>query len=145
MTQSRQKSGFQLQLQCKILQITFDIVPLNTRLIGLVGRVFASGPGGLDSISGRIIPKTLKWYLIPPCLTLSNIRYVSRVKWSNLGSSSYWKGSLLVTLDYGHQLCFTSQWICTNLFLYFRCIFAFFKIKSYNRPKILLIFLYPQS
>ena len=26
-----------------------------------------------------------KWYLIPPCLTVSNIRYVSRVKWSNLG------------------------------------------------------------
>ena len=24
-----------------------------------------------------------KWYLIPPCLTLSIIRYVSRVKWSN--------------------------------------------------------------
>ena len=45
-----------------------------------------------------------KWYLIPPCLTLSNIRYVSRVKWSNPGKgvapfptpqcSSYWKGSL---------------------------------------------------
>ena len=43
-----------------------------------------------------------KLYLIPPCLTLSNIRYVSRVKWSNLGKevapspiprySSYWKG-----------------------------------------------------
>ena len=27
----------------------------------------------------------LKWYLIPPCLTLSNIRYVSRVKWSDPG------------------------------------------------------------
>ena len=50
-------------------------------------------------------------------LTLSNIRYVSRVKWSNLGKgvapsptsrcSSYWKGSLLVALDYGCQLCFT--------------------------------------
>ena len=26
-----------------------------------------------------------KWYLIPPCLTLSSIRYVSRVKWSNPG------------------------------------------------------------
>ena len=24
-----------------------------------------------------------KWYLMPPCLTLSIIRYVSRVKWSN--------------------------------------------------------------
>ena len=26
-----------------------------------------------------------KWYLITPCLTLSNIRYVSKVRWSNPG------------------------------------------------------------
>ena len=52
-----------------------------------------------------------KWYLIPPCLTLSIVRYGSRVKWSNPGNgvapsptpwcSSYRKGSLRVTLDYG--------------------------------------------
>ena len=52
--------------------------------------------------------------MIPPCLTLSNIRYVLRVKWSNTGKgvarspptprcSSYWKGGLLVALDYGRQ------------------------------------------
>ena len=51
---------------------------------------------------------------MPPCLTLSIIRYVSRVKWSNPGKevapsptpwcSSYRKGSLRVTLDYGRQL-----------------------------------------
>ena len=29
--------------------------------------------------------RLLKLYLIPPCLTLSNIRYVSRVKWRNPG------------------------------------------------------------
>ena len=29
-------------------------------LIGLVGRVFANGPGDLGSIPGRVIPKTLK-------------------------------------------------------------------------------------
>ena len=55
-----------------------------------------------------------KWYLIPPCLILSIMRYVSRVKWSNPGKGvapsrtprcrGYWKGSLLVALDYGHQL-----------------------------------------
>ena len=45
-------------------------------LIGLVGRVFAHDPGDLGSIPGRIIPKTQKWYLIPPWLRLSNIRYV---------------------------------------------------------------------
>ena len=46
-------------------------------LNGLVGRVFTNGPGDLGSIPGRFIPKTLK------SLTLSNIRSVSRAKWSN--------------------------------------------------------------
>ena len=55
-----------------------------------------------------------KWYLMPPCLTLSIIRNGSRVKWSNPGKgvalfstpwcSSYRKGSLRVTLDYGRQI-----------------------------------------
>ena len=49
-----------------------------------------------------------------PWLTLSIIRYASRVKWSNPGNgvvpsptsqcSSYWKGSLWVTLNYGCKL-----------------------------------------
>ena len=42
-----------------------------------LGRVFTNGLGDLGSILGHVIPK---WCLIPPCLTLSNIRYVSRVK-----------------------------------------------------------------
>ena len=32
-------------------------------MFGLVDRVFANGPGGLGSIPGRIIPKTLKMVL----------------------------------------------------------------------------------
>ena len=32
--------------------------------------VCANDPGDLGSIPGRIIPKTYKWYLIPPGLTL---------------------------------------------------------------------------
>ena len=54
-----------------------------------------------------------KWYLMPPCLTLSIIKQGSRVKWSNPGKevapslthwcSSHRKGSLKVTLDYGRQ------------------------------------------
>ena len=65
-----------------------------------------------------------KWHLIPPCLTLSNIRYVSKIKWRNPGKgvapsptprcSSYWKGSLRVTLDYGRQLYFFYLFIFTN-------------------------------
>ena len=51
----------------------------------------------------KLYKRLKKWYLIPPCLTLSIIRYVSRVKWSNSGKGvvpsptlrccSYWKGS----------------------------------------------------
>ena len=47
-------------------------------------RVFANGSGDLGSIPGRVIAKTQNWYLMPPCLTLSILRYGSRVKWSNL-------------------------------------------------------------
>ena len=76
-----------------------------------VGREFAYGPGNRGSIPARVIPKTQKWYLMPPCLTLSIIRHVSRVKWSSRGKGrapfatrrccSLWKGafeSLLTTL-----------------------------------------------
>ena len=84
---------------------------------GLVGRVFANGPGDLGSIPGRVIPKTLKMVLDTSLLNIQQykvriegkveqiqIRYVSRVKWSNPGkgvacSPSYWKGSLQVALD----------------------------------------------
>ena len=55
--------------------------------------------------------RLLKWYFILPCLTRSNIRYVSRVKWSNprkgvapSPTTRCRKGSLLVALDYGRQL-----------------------------------------
>ena len=71
--------------------------------------VFANGPRDLGSITGRVIPKTLKMVLDTSLLN----RYVSRVKWSNPGKGlapfptlrccSYWKGSLLVALDNGRQ------------------------------------------
>ena len=57
-----------------------------------------------------------KWYLMPPCLTPSIIRYGSRVKWSNPGKGvvpfltlrccSYWKGSPRVILDCSLELTF---------------------------------------
>ena len=82
--------------------------------IGLLGRVFANGPGDWGSITGWVISKLKKWYLISPCLTLSIIRYISSVKWSNQRKGvapfptpwccSYWKGNLQVTLDYSCQL-----------------------------------------
>ena len=58
------------------------------------------------------------------CLTLSNIRYVSRVKWSNPGKgvapsptpqcSSYGKGSLLVILDYNCDYIYIYIYIYTG-------------------------------
>ena len=53
-----------------------------------------------------------KWYLMPSCLTLSVIRYGSKVKWVNPGKGvvpfpTIWCSSLRVTDDYGHQLYFS--------------------------------------
>ena len=89
-------------------------------------RVFTNGSGDRDSIPSTrdwisILnwswPQRLKkWYLILTCLTVSIIRYISRVKWSNLWKrvapsptpqcSSCWKRCLWVALDYGRQLSF---------------------------------------
>ena len=108
--QSRERSGPSPTHWCSSyckgsLLVAFDLGRqlYYDRLIGQVGRVFANGPGELGSIPGRVILKTLKWYLVPPCLTLSNIRYVS---WGNPEKGvapfstprcySYWKRSLLV-------------------------------------------------
>ena len=115
-----------------LYHIYYIIIYYFNRLIGLVGRLFANGLGDLGSIPGQVIPKTLKngtWQ--HPCLTLSIIRYASRVKWSNPGKevapfpsprcSSYWKGSLLVILGYSRQLTST---FCKIVFF---TTFAIFK------------------
>ena len=66
----------------------------------------------LGSIPGRVIPKTQKMVLDASLLNTQHLK--SRVKLSNSGKgvapsptpwcSSYRKGSLRVTLDYGRQL-----------------------------------------
>ena len=38
--------------------------------IGIMVRVFANGLVDRGSIPDRVLPKTQKWYLIPPCLAL---------------------------------------------------------------------------
>ena len=112
-----------------------------------MGRVFTNGPGDLYSIPG------LKWYFIPPCLTLSNIKYVLRVKWSNPGKEvapsptyrrcSYWKGSLLVALDNGRQLylsfLFHSLWILHTSFNYWS-FKADFLLHPLSSPRLLELF-----
>ena len=120
----------QIELKC-ILMLKWIVLNRtvfnNETSTGMMVWVFANGPGDLGSIPGRVIPKTQKWYLMPPFLTLSIIRYGSRVKWSKPGKrvapfptprcSSYRKGSLRVTLDYGRQLYFyllMLNWIVWN-------------------------------
>ena len=84
--------------------------------IGLAVRVFANGPGDLGSIPGRVIPKTQKMVLDASLLNTQHykVRIKCKVKQSREGvvpsptpwCSSYRKGSLQVTLDYGRQLFF---------------------------------------
>ena len=82
--------------------------------IGLAVRVFANGLGDLGSIPGRVIPKTQKMVLDASLLNTQH--YKVRIK-GKVGQSkkeeapsptpwcsSYRKGSLRVTLDYGRQL-----------------------------------------
>ena len=47
----------------QIMLVKVKTINMIYRLIGLVGRVFANGPGDLGSILGRVIPKTLKMVL----------------------------------------------------------------------------------
>ena len=101
--------------------------------IGLAVRVFANGPGDLGSIPGRVIPKTQKMVLdasllnMPPCLTLSIIRYGSRVKWSNPGkgvapSPTPWCSKLSKREPSGHprlwSLTFTFLYIYIYIYIY---------------------------
>ena len=95
------------------LQYKKNINNIHNQPIGLLSRMFASGPGDWGSIPGRVMPKTQKIVLD---ISLRVLSYVSRVKWSNPGKrvmptptsrcSSYWKGSFLVALDSGCQLYF---------------------------------------
>ena len=79
--------------------------------------MFANGPGDLGSIPGRVIPKTQKMVLDASLLNTQHykVRIKGKVEQSKEGvapsptpwCSSYRKGSLRVTLDYGRQLYFT--------------------------------------
>ena len=86
----------------------------NTPDIGLAVRVFANGPGDLGSVPGRVIPKSQKMVLDASLLNTQHykVRIKGKVEQSREGvapsptpwCSSYRKGSLRVTLDYGRQL-----------------------------------------
>ena len=94
-----------------------------------------TSPMAWGSIPGWVIQKTKKkWYLIPLCLTLSIIRYLSGVKWSNPRKgvapsatpwcSNYWKGSPSTTVS---QLMYIYIFLLSAFFFFF---FFFFSIKK---------------
>ena len=95
--------------------------------IGLGVRVFTYGPGDLGSIPGRVIPKTQKMVLDASLLNTKHykIRIKCKVEQSREGvapsptpwCSSYRKGSLRVTLDYGRQLYFFFYYLLLLFFV----------------------------
>ena len=118
---------FPIEYESFLNRSTWPIALFNRAII-LMGRVFANSPRELGSILGRVIPNSQKCYLMPPCLTLSIIRYKSSVKWNNPRNgvassptplcSSYWKRSLRVALEYSRELyfsCFAHQWNSNRL------------------------------
>ena len=76
---------------------------------GLMSRVFTNGLRDRGSIPGRVILKTQKMVLDAALINTQHCKVRIKVKWSNPGNidapsttprcSSYWKGSLRVTLD----------------------------------------------
>ena len=101
----------QIELNCVIMQ---NWITWNRTISTLAVRVFANGPGDLGSIPGRVIPKTQKMVLDASLLNTQHykVRIKGKVEPSREGvapyptswCSSYRKGSLRVTLDYGRQL-----------------------------------------
>ena len=71
-------------------------------IIGLVGRVFAKGPGDLGSIPGSVVPKTLKIVLDTSLLNTQQykVRIKRKVEWSREKSSAlpytFWSPSTTV-------------------------------------------------
>ena len=103
--------------------------------------VFANGPGDLGSIPGRVIPKTQKMVLDASLLNTQHykVRIKGKVEQSREGvapsptpwCSSYRKGNLRVTLDYGRQLYFTYLYIYIYIYiLYVYCVYVYFKFFS---------------
>ena len=65
-----------------------------------------------------------KWYLMPPCLTLSIIRYGSRVKWSNPGkwvapSPTPWCSKLSKREPSGHPRLWSPTFTCVVVSSFF--------------------------
>ena len=74
---SRRSHRIQL-IKDLIAKIIYSNENNKNRRIGLMGRVFANGPGDLDSIPGRVIPKT--WKMVLDISLLNTQHYKVRIK-----------------------------------------------------------------
>ena len=95
---------------------THTYIHIYNQPIGLMSRVLANGPGDRGSIPARVIPKTRKMVLHTALLNTQHykVRIKGKVEQSRnrneetpsstLRCSSYWKGSLRVSLDKSRQL-----------------------------------------
>ena len=70
------------------------------------GRVFVNGAGNRGSIPGRVRPKTQKWYLMPPSLSI--IRYRSR------GSRAIQRLELHLPLHFGEVAIEKGEVVCVS-------------------------------
>ena len=96
-----------------LLANALTIMPISIYPICIISRVFTNGPGDRGSIPGQVIPKTQKMVLDTTLLNTQCYKVPIMGKWSNPGKgiapfltprcSSYWKGSLWVTLNYSHH------------------------------------------
>ena len=110
------KTCYLLQHQFKYIKLSVDFIYCLPD-IGIMVRVFTNDPGNLGSIPGWVIPKTQKMVLDAPLLNTQHYKVRIKGKVGNPGKgvapsptpwcSSYWKGSLRVTLNDGRQLYFT--------------------------------------
>ena len=97
---------------------------------GLMRRVFANGPEDWCSIPGQVIPKTQKIIHNAPLFHTQHYKIRIKVKVEKSGNgvepsptpqcSSYWKRSLLVILDLGHQI-YLYIYIYIYIYIWFCC------------------------
>ena len=95
-------------------------------------------PGDLGSIPGRVIPKTFKMVLDTSLLNIQQykVRIAGKVEQSRERSSAlsytsvhrFWKGSLRVALDYGHQLYFISSLVISRSTFHFNTCVCWLEI-----------------
>ena len=103
-----------------------------------MGRVFANGPGDRGSISGHVIPKTLKMVLDTSWLNTqqNKIRIPDKVEQSRERSSAFPLHLGVVAIEKG---AFWSPSTTVTIFTYFISISAFIRLCTCRPCKVLFL------